>query len=70
MSPIYRPTSPDSTMGYQSSHLRVSYARRVERGIIRAWKTMTLATRKPQRASFVPQGFVMVNKRRSIMPVY
>ncbi|KAF9269178.1 hypothetical protein L218DRAFT_953729 [Marasmius fiardii PR-910] len=65
---VSRCASPDSEC--QSYHFRTSYVRRIERGVVRAWKTMTLATRKSQRASFVPHGFVMVNKRRSIMPAY
>ncbi|KAG7094080.1 hypothetical protein E1B28_007699 [Marasmius oreades] len=65
---VFRSSSPDSEN--QSYLIRTSYARRIERGIVRAWKTMTIATRKSQRASFVPNGFVMVNKRRSIMPAY
>ncbi|KAF9071522.1 hypothetical protein BDP27DRAFT_509557 [Rhodocollybia butyracea] len=64
----YSVRSGTSTYSTASQSSRVSYARRIERRFVQAWKTMTHATRKPERASFVPPGFIMVNaKRRSIM---
>ncbi|THV05533.1 hypothetical protein K435DRAFT_961033 [Dendrothele bispora CBS 962.96] len=63
-----RPASPYSD--FQTTTMlpptRPSYARRVERRLVQAWKSVTHATRKSERASFVPPGFILVTKRRSI----
>jgi len=58
----FRPASPASRRS------ATSHVKRFERQLVHAWKTVTGATRKPQRASFLPQDFVLVtNRRRSIM---
>ncbi|KAJ3721367.1 hypothetical protein DFJ43DRAFT_1094836 [Lentinula guzmanii] len=69
---MQRSVSPNSvvseaSMYSASSH--ASYAKRVERRFVQAWKTITGATRKSERTSFIPPGFALVNvtKRRSIM---
>ncbi|PFH51816.1 hypothetical protein AMATHDRAFT_58315 [Amanita thiersii Skay4041] len=41
----------------------------VERQLVMAWKTVTQATRKSKRTSYVPRDFVLVtSRRRSILP--
>ncbi|KAE9399548.1 hypothetical protein BT96DRAFT_993879 [Gymnopus androsaceus JB14] len=73
---MQRSVSPDSvhsgfsTYTTTSQASQASYARRIERRFVQAWKTITRSARKPERASFIPPGFILVNaKRRSIMPV-
>ncbi|KAH0836703.1 hypothetical protein J3R83DRAFT_8426 [Lanmaoa asiatica] len=47
---------------------RISCTKFIERQVIQAWKRVTGATRKPQRASFLPNDFVLVtSRRRSVM---
>ncbi|KAF9240687.1 hypothetical protein BU15DRAFT_73914 [Melanogaster broomeanus] len=47
---------------------RISCTKFIERRVIGAWKRVTGATRKPQRASFLPKDFVLVtSRRRSVM---
>ncbi|KAJ4484573.1 hypothetical protein C8R41DRAFT_839022 [Lentinula lateritia] len=69
---MQRSISPDSVQSRASMYsttCRASYALRIERRFVQAWKTITQVTHKSERASFVPPGFVMVNatRRRSIM---
>ncbi|KAH7914866.1 hypothetical protein BJ138DRAFT_298977 [Hygrophoropsis aurantiaca] len=47
---------------------RISCTKFIERQVIRAWKRVTAATQKPQRASFMPKDFILVtSRRRSVM---
>ncbi|OBZ74138.1 hypothetical protein A0H81_06171, partial [Grifola frondosa] len=46
---------------------RMSCKKFIERRIIRAWKSVSQMTRKNQRASILPEDFVILTaKRRSI----
>ncbi|KAF9223964.1 hypothetical protein BS17DRAFT_703811 [Gyrodon lividus] len=47
---------------------RISCTKFIERQVISAWKRVTGATRKPQRASLLPKDFILVtSRRRSVM---
>ncbi|THG99800.1 hypothetical protein EW026_g2619 [Hermanssonia centrifuga] len=49
---------------------RMSCTKYLERRIIRAWKSVSRMTRKPQRASLLPEDFILLTaaaRRRSIM---
>ncbi|KIJ20916.1 hypothetical protein PAXINDRAFT_165740 [Paxillus involutus ATCC 200175] len=47
---------------------RISCTKFIERQVISAWKRVTRATRKPQRASILPKDFILVtSRRRSVM---
>ncbi|KAI5999352.1 hypothetical protein F5J12DRAFT_771774 [Pisolithus orientalis] len=47
---------------------RTSCTKYIERQVIRAWKRMTGVTRRSQRSSFLPNGFILVtSRRRSVM---
>ena len=51
------------------------YSRLISRQLTLAWKRVTVATRRPERASKIPDGFVLVGnqweqrqqKRRSVL---
>ncbi|KAH9965603.1 hypothetical protein BGW80DRAFT_1460336 [Lactifluus volemus] len=45
-----------------------STAKHVERRLIRAWKNLTGSVRRKERASILPDGFVLLNaaRRRSL----
>lgn len=43
---------------------RMSFNKYMERRIIRAWKILSRATRKPERASLLPEDFVLLTARR------
>lgn len=45
------------------------YTKYVHRQVVLAWKRVTRATRKPERTSILPDGFVIIGaqaRRRSI----
>ncbi|KAG0709337.1 hypothetical protein DFH29DRAFT_887874 [Suillus ampliporus] len=47
---------------------RISCTKFIERQVVRAWKRVTGATRRHQRASFLPKDFILVtSRRRSVM---
>ncbi|TFK75031.1 hypothetical protein BDN72DRAFT_892712 [Pluteus cervinus] len=46
---------------------RMSCTKHIERQIIHAWKVVTRATRKRQRASVVPRDFVLLTNRQSAL---
>ncbi|KAF8141557.1 hypothetical protein EV363DRAFT_1392009 [Boletus edulis] len=68
--PYYRTYHPESWI-VESKPLRktrTSCAKFIERQVIQAWKRVTGATRKHQRASWLPKDFVLVtSRRRSVM---
>jgi len=43
---------------------RLSCKKYLERRIIRAWKSFSQVTHKPQRASILPEDFVLMTARR------
>ncbi|KAG2157767.1 uncharacterized protein EDB93DRAFT_1325967 [Suillus bovinus] len=43
---------------------RISCGKYIERQVVRAWKRVTGVTRKHQRASFLPNDFILVTSRR------
>ncbi|OCH96228.1 hypothetical protein OBBRIDRAFT_830121 [Obba rivulosa] len=43
---------------------RVTCKKYLERRLIHAWKALSQATRKPQRASMLPEDFIMLTARR------
>ncbi|TFY50510.1 hypothetical protein EVJ58_g11021 [Rhodofomes roseus] len=43
---------------------RLSPRKHLERRLIRAWKQFSRATRKTQRASILPEDFVLLTARR------
>ncbi|KAG5637681.1 hypothetical protein H0H81_003597, partial [Sphagnurus paluster] len=47
-----------------SSSNRASRPRHFQRKVVQLWKVVTGATRKHERASFVPTDFVLVTSRR------
>ncbi|KAL5527560.1 hypothetical protein ACEPAG_6361 [Sanghuangporus baumii] len=68
MTPIRNCSKGTNRPSYPLSALYIKYVRRV-------WKRVSRATRKPDRASVLPDGFVLINnarlnattKRRSVM---
>ncbi|CAL1714632.1 unnamed protein product [Somion occarium] len=51
----------------QNERPRMSPTKYLQRSIIRAWKSVSRATRKSYRASILPEDFVILtNRRRSI----
>ncbi|KAL5530242.1 hypothetical protein ACEPAF_6499 [Sanghuangporus sanghuang] len=70
MTPIRNRSKETNRPSYPMSALYIKYVRRV-------WKRVSRATRKPERASVLPDGFVLINnarlnaakttKRRSVM---
>ncbi|KAG1746577.1 uncharacterized protein EDB91DRAFT_1048962 [Suillus paluster] len=45
----------------------ISCTKYIERQVVRAWKRVTRATRRHQRASFLPKDFILVTSRRRSM---
>ncbi|KAK7686251.1 hypothetical protein QCA50_010471 [Cerrena zonata] len=51
----------------QNEKPRMTCTKYLERTIVRAWKSVSRASRKAHRASILPEDFVMLtNRRRSI----
>ncbi|GLB43420.1 hypothetical protein LshimejAT787_1303210 [Lyophyllum shimeji] len=56
--------SERSSFRSTSSSARTSRSRHLRRKVVQLWKVVTRATRKHERASFVPPDFVLVTSRR------
>ncbi|KAH8118530.1 hypothetical protein DFH11DRAFT_1723415 [Phellopilus nigrolimitatus] len=58
------PSRPSSRAANGTHQLSQPYTKYVGRQVILAWKRISRATRKPERASRLPEGFVIINSRR------
>ncbi|KDR80679.1 hypothetical protein GALMADRAFT_241055 [Galerina marginata CBS 339.88] len=45
---------------------RASYAKQLERRIVRLWKLVTRTTRKQPRSSFISPDFIVITSRKSL----
>ncbi|KAI0272619.1 hypothetical protein BC834DRAFT_1038664 [Gloeopeniophorella convolvens] len=69
------PSTPVATMFREEIRTRSprkqrSAAKHIERRLVRMWKRVTGTMRRPERASILPEGFVLMNaaaaRRRSM----
>ncbi|THH18060.1 hypothetical protein EW146_g2880 [Bondarzewia mesenterica] len=69
---LYAATSPIMSTSREQSHRHrkvasLSCTKYFERRLVRAWKHVTRSMRRPERASIMPEGFVLMNSRRRSM---
>ncbi|KAI0058958.1 hypothetical protein BV25DRAFT_1993892 [Artomyces pyxidatus] len=67
----YNPSSPAVAHfreeRYRSQKVSYSSTKLLERRLVRAWKRVTRSMRRQERASIIPEGFVLMNARRRSM---